>query len=162
MMTGESRYYLNLSDASSIEHMQQAIQKHRQLHSDLPWLIGVNWDQTRLGRYPNREDIDAVCSDLPVFLWRACWHIAVVNTRAMEVSGIDIKRYEDGSNESQGGVIDLDSETKLPTGILRENAVAAVIAAQGRKDDNDKKRYIYAYIRTNAWQHTFKHAFIYA
>jgi predicted amidohydrolase YtcJ len=65
----------------------------------------------------------------------------------MEVSGIDIKRYEDGSNESQGGVIDLDSETKLPTGILRENAVAAVIAAQGRKDDNDKKRYIYAYIR---------------
>jgi predicted amidohydrolase YtcJ len=74
-MLGESTYFVNLSGCQSIDELQQRLREHGENHSDIPWIVGVLWDQTDIGRFPNRADIDSVCSDRPVFLWRACWHI---------------------------------------------------------------------------------------
>jgi predicted amidohydrolase YtcJ len=54
-MTGESQYFLDLSRCASIDQLQEALRQHALSHTDLPWLIGINWDQSALGR---------VCSSL--------------------------------------------------------------------------------------------------
>lgn len=38
-------------------------------------------------RYPNRFDVDEVCADRPVYLARICHHIALVNSKALEIVG---------------------------------------------------------------------------
>ena len=55
------------------------------------WLVGVGWDQSAWeGEYPSRQDLDEAMGEdkRPVVLYRACWHIVVANTAALERSGI--------------------------------------------------------------------------
>jgi predicted amidohydrolase YtcJ len=56
----------------------------------------------KLGRYPTKEDIDVIVPDRPVFLYRNCHHIAVVNSKGLQELKID-------SNTPQptGGSIDI-------------------------------------------------------
>ena len=37
-------------------------------HPDLPWIQGVQWDQSKLGIYPTRFDLDSIDTDKPVSL----------------------------------------------------------------------------------------------
>jgi hypothetical protein len=79
---------------------------------------GWNHDDFVEGRLPNRYDLDSVCSDRPVILRRACGHIAVVNTAALE-------RFNIKSNTTvEGG--EVCSENGIPTGILKENAIMLI------------------------------------
>ena len=75
MTTGEARYFVDLSDCTSIEALQAAVRGHVEKHPDLTWIIGVAWDQSLLSIYPDRFDLDAVLSEKPHFplalLWRA-------------------------------------------------------------------------------------------
>lgn len=61
-----------------------------------------------------------------MFLWRACWHIGVANTAALQLANL----YQPQSTAAavEGGVIDYDTEG-MPTGVLRERAVEPLIAA---------------------------------
>ncbi len=70
------------------------------------WIMGRGgWDQElfRERRWPSRFDIDDVVSDRPVMLVRVCGHAAVLNTRAMELTGLlnaadrDVVRVEVGN-----------------------------------------------------------------
>jgi predicted amidohydrolase YtcJ len=63
---GESQYFVDLSGCYSIEELQQAVIRHIAKHPTLPWVTGVNWDQTKLGRYPTRQDLAAVQTEKPV------------------------------------------------------------------------------------------------
>lgn len=65
-MTGESKYFVDLQNCRSIEDLQEALRRHIEIHQDIHWIQGINWDQSQLGRYPTRYDIDAVCADKPV------------------------------------------------------------------------------------------------
>src|SRR5690606_39252305 len=80
------------------------------------------YDQARLEdqRHPNRADLDAVSPDNPVVIVRACGHIAVANSRALELGGIDRN-----TPDPMGGTIDRDEHGE-PTGVLREAAQDAV------------------------------------
>lgn len=46
-MTGESNYFLNLKDCSSIENLIKNLSEHSAKFpkSVLPWISGINWDQ---------------------------------------------------------------------------------------------------------------------
>lgn len=48
--TGETLYYLDLRKCRSIKDVTDAVRAHSIKHPQLPWIIGVNWDQTDLGR----------------------------------------------------------------------------------------------------------------
>jgi predicted amidohydrolase YtcJ len=48
--TGECMYHLDLSGCKSIGAMVEAIRGHGARHPQLPWIIGISWDQTDLGR----------------------------------------------------------------------------------------------------------------
>jgi len=75
------------------------------------------------GRLPDRSFLDRVVPDRPVLAVRYCGHIAVANSRALELAGIGV-----GTLDPPGGSIDRDDEG-MPTGVLRETAVDPVSAA---------------------------------
>jgi len=86
------------------------------------WLTGGYWDHTLSGdQYPNREMLDAVISDRPVFLTHIDGHYAWVNSKALEVADVT-----ESSVAPPGGEIMLDAKTGKPTGILLEGAMSLV------------------------------------
>lgn len=141
-LTGESQYFLDLSSCDSIEQLKMSLFNHSRQHPDLVNIQGVNWDQDKLGRYPSRFDLDEICQDKPVMLWRACWHIVVVNTRALELCGIDLSGQSILSID--GGIIDIinDGEHSIVTGILRERAVESVVSVFSSNSFEIKKHFI--------------------
>ncbi|MGB7860033.1 MAG: amidohydrolase [Acidimicrobiia bacterium] len=74
-------------------------------------------------RLPTAADIDDVVRDRPVLLYRYCGHIAVANTAALALAGVD-----ENTADPDGGAFDRDSQGK-PNGVLRETAVPIVSEA---------------------------------
>lgn len=74
-------------------------------------------------RLPTAADIDDVVRDRPVLLYRYCGHIAVANSAALQLAGIDSE-----TPDPEGGSFDRDPDGS-PNGILRETAVTPVANA---------------------------------
>lgn len=87
------------------------------------WLLGGNWDHDRTfgGKLPTAAIVDRYVPDRPCFLTRYDGHMALANTRALELSGITLK-----TADPPGGEIHRDEATGLPTGILRDTAMSLV------------------------------------
>ncbi|MGY6248677.1 amidohydrolase [Bosea thiooxidans] len=88
------------------------------------WILSRGYDQTKLdtGRHPYREELDRAAPNNPVMLVRACGHIAICNSEALRLGGID-----ETSPTPQGGLI--EQQNGRLTGLLAENARASVQAA---------------------------------
>lgn len=118
---GLSLLWIDLRGVKSIQELKKRVidRLDRDFHG---WILGRGWDQDKFyeKRYPTRYDLDEVSRDKPIFLRRVCGHIAVANSKALELAGID--RY---TPDPEGGVIDRDEEG-VPTGILRETALNLV------------------------------------
>lgn len=71
-------------------------------------------------RLPTRDDIDDAIVDRPVLIYRYCGHVAMANTAALTMAGIDAE-----TSDPKGGSIDRDRSGR-PTGVLRETAIALV------------------------------------
>ena len=85
---------------------------------------GSGWNQdyfTDESRLLTRADLDAVSTEYPIILERACGHILVANTAAIERAGIT-----PDTPAVDGGAIDHDENGQL-TGIFRENACQQVL-----------------------------------
>jgi predicted amidohydrolase YtcJ len=82
------------------------------------WIIARGYDQARLEdqRHPTRDDLDPVSPENPVLLIRACGHIGVANSKALEAAGITAQ-----TADPEGGTIDRSNGGR-PTGVLREEA----------------------------------------
>ena len=86
------------------------------------WLEGRGWDQNDWpgGRWPTREQLDAVTRGLPCLLRRVDGHAAWANSAALAAAGITAD-----TPDPEGGRILRDADGE-PTGILVDNAVALV------------------------------------
>lgn len=81
------------------------------------WVRARGYDQVKLdtGRHPTRDDLDRAAPDHPVLLTRACGHVSIANSRALELAGIS-----EATPVPDGGVIGI-TDGKL-NGFLAENA----------------------------------------
>jgi predicted amidohydrolase YtcJ len=86
------------------------------------WIVGVGHDQGRLseGRHPSLAELDAVAPEHPLLIYRACSHIALANSRALAVAGIDAT-----TADPDGGRIERDAAGQA-TGVLLEGAMHLV------------------------------------
>lgn len=86
------------------------------------WLRGRGWNQVFWagGEFPTTASLDAVVADRPVVLSRVDGHAIWVNSRALELAGID-----DTTPDPQGGQIQRDEQGRA-TGVLVDNAMAFV------------------------------------
>lgn len=83
-------------------------------------ICGNGWNQdyfTDESRLLNRHDLDTISTENPIIFNRACGHVLVCNTKALEVAGLL------GGNVPavDGGQFDVGEDGEL-TGIVRENA----------------------------------------
>lgn len=121
---GFERLTVDLTGVKSLSEFRERIRARVETTAPGEWIVGGGWDQTRwpVKELPTRWDIDEVTTDHPVFVQRVDGHIAVANTRALQLANITI-----ASKDPAGGHIDRDS-TGEPNGILRETARDAVFA----------------------------------
>ncbi|MEM2005262.1 MAG: amidohydrolase [Zestosphaera sp.] len=108
--------YLNMLDLRGVGSVAELKERVREYARGVgtTWVLGHGWDQElfKEGRWPTRHDLDEVVSDRPVMLSRVCMHAAVLNTKAMEITGL--MRLE-----SPGLMRD---ERGIPTGVVKEEA----------------------------------------
>ncbi|MBI5506741.1 MAG: amidohydrolase [Deltaproteobacteria bacterium] len=78
-----------LGSVRNIEQMVAALSA-RALESDEHWIVGWGYDDTLLedNRHPTRYDLDKVSRDRPVVVWHVSFHIAALNSRALEELGM--------------------------------------------------------------------------
>ncbi|MDF2673153.1 MAG: hypothetical protein K0R09_1418 [Clostridiales bacterium] len=81
---------------------------------------GWNHDYFIERRFPNRYDLDKISTTQPIILTRACGHVSVVNSKALEIAGIT-----KDSPQVDGGHFDID-ENGESLGIFRENAISLI------------------------------------
>ena len=113
-----------LADANdSLAHVLSVLAEYVQTHPQETWILGHCWNQddfTDEVRYPTRDDLDRVCPDKPCIISRVCGHVAVANSAALRLAGIDEKAHA-----VEGGCIAIDAAGR-PTGVLEENAISLV------------------------------------
>jgi predicted amidohydrolase YtcJ len=82
------------------------------------WITGGDWDHENWtpADLPTRQLIDAVTTDTPVFVNRLDGHMALANSAALKLAGVDEK-----TKDVPGGVIVRDAGGN-PTGILKDAA----------------------------------------
>jgi len=119
---GMTKLSVDLTGVKSLDELRDRVRAKVESSSAGEWILGSGWDETMwpVKVTPTRWDLDEVSNGHPVFLGRIDGHIAVANTRALQLGSITL-----ASRDPQGGHIDRN-EAGEPTGILRETAQAAV------------------------------------
>ncbi len=86
---------------------------------DNRWIRGAGWDNVLWPRgNPNKSELDKYFPDRPAFLESMDGHSAWVNSKALEIAGID-----NDTPNPHAGIIERDPETGEATGTLRESAM---------------------------------------
>lgn len=86
------------------------------------WIQGGDWDHEAWGgELPKRQWIDSVTGDDPLFINRYDGHMALANSVALKLAGIDKNTVS-----PPGGEIVKDAATGEPTGILKDEAMSLV------------------------------------
>jgi len=119
---GMTKMSVDMTGVKSLEELRARVAKKVEESKAGDWILGSGWDETLwpVKVTPTRWDLDEVSGGHPVFLVRIDEHIAVANTRALQLGSITL-----ASRDPQGGHIDRNEQGE-PTGILRETATAAV------------------------------------
>ncbi|MER7153548.1 amidohydrolase [Streptomyces lydicus] len=112
---------------SSLADVAAAVRQAVGRAAEGQWITGHGWDTGYLdecvtdpSRQPSRHDLDAVSRDHPVVLYSFSGHATWVNSKALELLGVD--RY---TVAPPGGALVTDDAGE-PTGLLHEGAQALV------------------------------------
>ena len=118
---GLERLRCDLSELSSREDYLAAIATYAAANPDVPWILGGGWAMPAFpGGTPTAAELDAVVPDRPVYLPNRDHHGAWVNSRALEIAGIDAS-----TPDPADGRLERDADGR-PTGTLHEGATALV------------------------------------
>ena len=83
------------------------------------WIFGLGFDDAVLAekRFPTKDDLDKVSTDIPICIVHISGHFCVMNSKGLEESGIDAS-----SQDPDGGIIRRVAGTQEPNGVLEELA----------------------------------------
>ena len=90
------------------------------------FLLGEGWNHEQFTdgrRFPTRRDLDEVSPDVPMLVMRACFHIGVLNSRAMQMLGFS---RDTVSRWGHFAEVDADGE---PNGVIKENLLDEIKAS---------------------------------
>jgi len=121
----DAQLFETLSEGE-ILNLLEGFQKERQNS----WILGRGWDQNDWLKmeFPNKDGLDKLFPETPVYLTRIDGHAAWVNSKALELAGITSKTNIDG-----GDIILQNGE---PSGILIDNAMNLVRSLIPELDKN--------------------------
>ena len=127
MMGCMATAYPDLGNAVDADDCGRILRNHYDadpgFYSPEEWILGFNWYHTRWTdkSYPTKEILDRYFPDRPVFLMNADCHGAWVNSKALEICGVD-----KNTKEVPYGLIHRDAAGN-PTGYLEEMATSLCI-----------------------------------
>ena len=123
---GDARLIIDLEGATSLAEFQQRIRAHLAEHKPGEWITGRGWDHTLWPekRFPTRQDLDAISTAHPMFFGRVDGHVAVANSRALEIAGITR-----ATKDPPGGGIERDTAGE-PNGMLKEGSAMGMVAGR--------------------------------
>ena len=111
----------DLTGGSTIQWYLERIGEYAAENPDRPWISGGGWSMDAFpGGVPSADLLDEMCPDRPVFLPNRDHHSAWVNSRALELAGIDAHTADPAD-----GRIERDAHGR-PTGALHEGAMGLV------------------------------------
>jgi predicted amidohydrolase YtcJ len=115
---GFKKLSVDVTGTRSLAEFQERLRKRIETARPDEWITGLGWDETLWPNkeLPTRRDLDEVTTEYPVFLERIDGHVAVVNTRALQMAHITV-----ATKDPQGGQIGREANGD-PNGILRETA----------------------------------------
>jgi predicted amidohydrolase YtcJ len=121
---GMEKLEVNLVGAKTLDEFRDRLRAKCETAEAGDWVVGEGWDEILwpVAALPTRWDLDEVSGKHPVFLRRVDGHIAVANTRALQLASVTV-----ASRDPDGGKVDRD-DSGTPNGILREKAQEAVEA----------------------------------
>jgi len=115
---------VQLRDAATPEEFSKRISEYAATIKPGEWIMQGTWDHKNWGgELPNRDWIDAMTPDNPVWIIRLDGHMALANSLALRLAGVDAD-----TPDIEGGTIVRDADGR-PTGILKDNAMNFVYAA---------------------------------
>ena len=117
-------YSLQMADLGSVRSINHFITQTKEFMEEKKlesgqWVLGRGWNHELFNeaRFPNRYDLDQISTEYPICLTRACCHVSVVNSKALEIA-----RVNKDTPQVEGGHFDVDDAGE-PLGIFRENAL---------------------------------------
>ena len=136
--SGSGLASVQLRDAATPEEFASRIGAFANSIEPGNWILQGTWDHENWGgELPRRDWIDSITPENPVWIMRLDGHMALANSKALELAGVDAD-----TPDVAGGEIVRD-ETGRPTGILKDNALSlvetAVPIASKRQLDREAK-----------------------
>ncbi len=115
-------FIIDLRGVESISNLQKKV---KAVANTLPagtWIVGRGFNEVVLAekRMPEKEDLDIISTEHPIYLIRTCAHIAVVNTLALQKANVTTN-----STAPDGGIIGKTHVGGL-TGIFYETALGLI------------------------------------
>jgi len=122
---GMKKLNVDIEGAKSLADFQNRIRGALKNYKPGEWITGSGWDHTLWPdkRFPTRWDLDAVSKEHPMMFGRVDGHVAVVNSRALEIAGIT-----KSTPDPAGGHIVRDEKTGEPNGMLEEDAAMSLVS----------------------------------
>ena len=126
-------FMLDVRGVSSLDEMLQLLSDYIAANPHLKWVTarGFNEAAWKDGKLPTKNDLDKVSKIKPIYLIRTCAHIAVANSKALELAGI----HRD-TIVPEGGVMQIGADYR-PNGIFAETALGLIankIPAYSKED----------------------------
>jgi predicted amidohydrolase YtcJ len=115
----QSPYYtpwLGPEKVHSMDELVAVLKAKADKTPDGELVSGSRYDDIKLGRHPNRYDLDRATTRHPVLISHASGHIIVVNSYVLKASGINKE-----TKDPPGGSFDRDPDG-TPNGVIREAA----------------------------------------
>jgi predicted amidohydrolase YtcJ len=100
--------------------------KNAEIVKQVNLILGFGYDNSQLKelRHPTRDELDEVSSDVPVLIVHQSSHLAVLNSRALELVG-----YTAETPNPPGGVIQRRQGSNEPNGVVEETAFTGALPA---------------------------------
>ena len=125
----------DLTDAADLADIEQRVATYASTHPGDGWIVGYSYPPEVLpGGVGHAAVLDALVPHRPVALWSGDHHMVWVNTRAMQVAGIDA-----GTPDPPRGTVVRD-EGGAPVGTLLESAAHLLDGHVPRPTVDDEAR----------------------
>jgi predicted amidohydrolase YtcJ len=115
----DSPYYTPWLGPEKVHNMDELIAALKAKAAKTPpgqMVSGTRYQDTKLGRHPNRHDLDKASTEHPISISHSSGHIIVVNSYVLQASGITKE-----TKDPPGGSFDREPDG-TPNGVIRESA----------------------------------------
>ncbi|TFG94817.1 MAG: amidohydrolase [Myxococcales bacterium] len=125
--------FCDLSGVSTREEYLALIAEYAAERPDVEWIRGEGWSMDVFpAGVPDKQSLDGIVPDRPVYLGSSDGHSAWVNSKALDIAGIT-----SDTPDPADGRIDRDPVTGEPVGGLQEGAMNLVQPPQYTADELD-------------------------